>query len=46
MSGEIGGCNSVVPLAVGAMYDIPIVDADLMGRAFPSIELTGLALCD
>ena len=40
ISAEIGGANSMFPLAVGAKGDIPIVDADGMGRAFPHIEMT------
>lgn len=40
ISAEIGGANSMFPLAVGARGGIPIVDADGMGRAFPHIEMT------
>lgn len=32
---EIGGANSVTALLVGALMDLPVVDADGMGRAFP-----------
>jgi hypothetical protein len=40
ISAEIGGANSMFPLAVGAKADIPVVDADGMGRAFPHVEMT------
>lgn len=36
---EIGGANSVEPLTVGAELQIPIVDADGMGRAFPELQM-------
>ena len=44
MSIEAGGLNSTVPLAVAATLDMPIVDADGMGRAFPEIPQTTLTL--
>lgn len=44
MSIEAGGLNSTVPLGVGAALDMPIVDADGMGRAFPEIPQTTLTL--
>jgi DUF917 family protein len=40
ISAEIGGLNSVTPVAYAAMRRLPIVDADGMGRAFPSIDMT------
>lgn len=46
MSIEAGGLNSTVPLAVAATLDMPIVDADGMGRAFPEIPQTTLTLGD
>ncbi len=39
MSAEIGGLNSVMPVAYAAMRGLPLVDADGMGRAFPSINM-------
>lgn len=36
---EIGGANSVEPLTAGAELNIPIVDADGMGRAFPELQM-------
>jgi DUF917 family protein len=44
MSIEIGGANSVVPLAVGRELGLPVIDADGMGRAYPEIQLTTLTL--
>ena len=36
---EMGGGNSMVPLVVGARLDIPVVDGDGMGRAFPELQM-------
>lgn len=44
MSSEIGGSNGVQPLLAAAMMDIPLVDADAMGRAFPDISKTCFAV--
>lgn len=35
---EIGGGNGMAAFSIGAHYDRPIVDADGMGRAYPSME--------
>lgn len=35
---ECGGINSTFPFAVAARKDIPLVDADGMGRAFPELH--------
>lgn len=40
ISAEIGGANSMFPLALGAITGLPVVDADGMGRAFPHLEMT------
>jgi DUF917 family protein len=40
ISAEIGGCNSMMPVAYAAMRGLPIVDADGMGRAFPALQMT------
>ncbi|MBJ7440300.1 MAG: DUF917 domain-containing protein [Sphingopyxis sp.] len=40
ISAEIGGLNSVMPVAYAAMRGLPLVDADGMGRAFPSLNMT------
>lgn len=39
MSLEIGGLNSVVPFCLAARLGLPVVDADLMGRAFPELQM-------
>lgn len=36
---EVGGLNSVIPLALGAQVNLPVVNADGMGRAFPHIDM-------
>lgn len=40
VSAEIGGSNSIVPLALSAMCGVPVIDGDGMGRALPHIEMT------
>ena len=44
MSAEIGGVNSVIPLAVGRELGLPVIDGDTMGRAYPEIQLVTLTL--
>lgn len=44
MSIEIGSENSILPLLVGALMDIPMVDADAMGRAFPEAQMASFAI--
>ena len=39
ISAEIGGLNSMMPLAVSAQKQLPVLDADGMGRAFPHLEM-------
>ncbi|CZT11410.1 hypothetical protein WAI453_004522 [Rhynchosporium graminicola] len=43
---EIGGANGLEPLLIGSShsYDRPIVDADWMGRAYPTYWQTTLAV--
>jgi DUF917 family protein len=36
---EVGGINSVFPFVVAAKRGLPVVDADLMGRAFPELQM-------
>lgn len=36
---EVGGLNSVIPLALGAQMGLPVINADGMGRAFPHIDM-------
>ncbi|WP_029138045.1 DUF917 domain-containing protein [Nakamurella lactea] len=41
---EVGGMNTLFPIAVAAELGLPCVDADSMRRAFPQIEMTLLTL--
>ena len=41
---EVGGINSTIPLVVGALLGLPIVDADGMGRAFPELQMETFAV--
>jgi DUF917 family protein len=36
---EVGGGNSLVPVCAAAQTQLPLVDGDLMGRAFPEIQM-------
>ena len=36
---EAGGMNSTIPLMVAAQRDLPVVDGDGMGRAFPELQM-------
>ena len=36
---EVGGGNGMEALIVGAQLDLPIIDADFMGRAFPELQV-------
>lgn len=36
---EAGGTNALYPLFMGGLLDIPVVDADCMGRAFPQLHM-------
>lgn len=44
MSIEIGSENSMLPLLVGALTGLPMVDADAMGRAFPEAQMASFAI--
>lgn len=37
--GEIGGGNGLEAVNVAAAMDLPVVDADFMGRAFPELQV-------
>jgi hypothetical protein len=37
--GEIGGGNAIQPLITGLRLDLPVVDGDAMGRAFPELQM-------
>jgi DUF917 family protein len=41
---EIGGINSLIPMVVAAERGVPLLDADTMGRAFPSLFQNTLAI--
>ncbi|MEU1973497.1 DUF917 domain-containing protein [Microbacterium sp. NPDC019599] len=36
---EVGGGNSMIPIATAAAAGLPIVDGDAMGRAFPEAQM-------
>ena len=44
ISCEIGGGNSIMPLALGAISNLPVLDADGVGRAVPQIEMTTFSI--
>ena len=44
MATEIGGSNAFQPLMAAAHLNIPIVDADAMGRAYPEAQMTSFAI--
>lgn len=39
MAAEIGGSNGMRTFASAATMDLPVVDADTMGRAFPKVDM-------
>ena len=41
---EAGGVNSMLPIVLAAQKQIPLVDVDGMGRAFPEVEMTTFAI--
>lgn len=41
---EIGGGNAFAPLIVAAQLKLPVLDADLVGRAFPEAQMTASLL--
>ena len=41
---EVGGMNTLIPIAVAAEMGLPVIDADSMRRAFPQIEMTVFTL--
>lgn len=46
MALEIGGGNALQPLMAAAHLGIPVVDADMMGRAYPEAQMTSVAVGD
>ncbi|OUE31852.1 hypothetical protein BFL35_02895 [Clavibacter michiganensis] len=41
---EMAGVNGLAPLAAASMTGLPLLDADLMGRAFPRIDQSSLVV--
>lgn len=41
---EAGGVNSTIPFVVAGTMNIPVVDADGMGRAFPELQMVSFTL--
>eukprot|EP00698_Gefionella_okellyi_P025354 TRINITY_DN9247_c0_g2_i1.p1 TRINITY_DN9247_c0_g2~~TRINITY_DN9247_c0_g2_i1.p1 ORF type:complete len:947 (+),score=217.66 TRINITY_DN9247_c0_g2_i1:400-2841(+) len=39
ISAEIGGANSLEPLASACQLDLPVIDCDGMGRALPEVQM-------
>jgi uncharacterized protein len=46
MAVEIGGSNALQPMLAAALLNLPVVDADAMGRAFPEAQMTSFAIHD
>jgi len=44
MAVEIGGGNALSPFLAAALLDLPVVDADAMGRAYPEAQNTSFAI--
>ena len=45
MCAEIGGMNGIEPLFAAAESGLPVIDCDLMGRAFPELQVWLLSDC-
>jgi uncharacterized protein len=46
MALEIGGGNSIQPLMAAVHLKRPVIDADMMGRAYPEAQMTSVAVGD
>ena len=46
VSAEIGGSNGLVGIWAAAKAGLPLVDGDLIGRAFPQLEMNSTTLFD
>src|ERR1700729_1243926 len=44
LCGEAGGINSTTPFVAAAAADLPLIDGDGMGRAFPELQMTTFGL--
>lgn len=40
MPAEIGGSNAFTPLTIAGMLQVPVLDADSIGRAFPEVHMS------
>src|SRR6202034_4776602 len=40
LCGEAGGINSTTPFVAAAAADLPLIDGDGMGPAFPELQMT------
>ncbi|HJS90051.1 MAG TPA: DUF917 domain-containing protein [Steroidobacteraceae bacterium] len=44
MGYEIGSMNSLIPVMVAASTELPLVDADTLGRSFPEVQTSAFAI--
>ncbi len=44
MPAEIGGANALCPFIYSSRLDIPVLDADTLGRAFPELQMSSCHL--
>ena len=44
LCGEAGGINSTTPFVAAAAANLPLIDGDGMGRAFPELQMTTFGL--
>lgn len=44
LSAEIGGANALAPIVASCRSGIPILDGDLLGRAFPQLQMASTNL--
>lgn len=44
MAAEIGGANAFTPLLIAAKMGLPVLDADMIGRAFPLLQMSSCYL--
>jgi DUF917 family protein len=41
---EIGGANAFTPLMIASRLNLPVVDGDMIGRAFPALQMSSCYL--
>lgn len=44
IAAEIGGANAMAPIITAGQADLPVVDGDGMGRAFPEVQMTTFSI--